>query len=63
MCLVVLKKCCGMFTTLALAILQRSLRVAQFRDSIILVSLLPHSGLFSKQKFSHKKQNLNFERF
>ena len=24
---------------------------------------LPYSGLFSKQKFSHKKQNLNFERF
>ena len=24
---------------------------------------LPYSGLFSKQKFSYKKQNLNFERF
>ena len=26
-------------------------------------NILPYSGLFSKQKFLHKKQNLNFERF
>ena len=24
---------------------------------------IPYSGLFSKQKFSYKKQNMNFERF
>ena len=25
--------------------------------------MIPYSGLFSKQKLSHKKQNLNFEGF
>ena len=43
MCVVVLKKCCGIFTTLALynlAILRCFLGVAQFRDSIIVVTLL-----------------------
>ena len=42
-CVVVLKKCCGIFTTLALynlAILWRFLGVAQFRDSIIVVTLM-----------------------
>ena len=29
----------------------------------VIPSSLPYSGLFSKQKFSYKKQNLNFERF
>ena len=50
MCLVVLRNCGGIFTTLALCtislkkdnlvILRRSLRVTQFRDSIIVVTLL-----------------------
>ena len=49
-CPVVLRKCGGIFTTPALctiswkkdnlAILRRSLRVTQFRDSIIVVTLL-----------------------
>ena len=46
-----------------IGICKESIYQALKKDAACKKPGLPYSGLFSKQKFSHKKQNLNFERF